>query len=36
MIAHPGAEPIAVPHLVTIESQVQDEIAEALGRKDAQ
>ncbi|HTE39110.1 MAG TPA: TRAP transporter small permease [Reyranella sp.] len=35
MIAHPDAEPIAVPRLVTIETQVKDEIAEALGRKDA-
>ncbi len=35
MIRHPNAEPIAVPKLITIETQVQDEIAEALGRKDA-
>ena len=35
MIAYPDAEPIAVPKLITIESQVEDEIAEALGRKDA-
>jgi C4-dicarboxylate transporter DctQ subunit len=35
MIAHPDAEPVAVPKLVTIETQVKDEIAEALGRKDA-
>ena len=35
MIANPDAEPIAVPKLITIETQVQDEIAEALGRKDA-
>jgi len=35
MIAHPDAEPIAVPKLVTIETQVKDEIAEALGREDA-
>lgn len=34
MIVHPGAEPVAVPKLVTIESQVQDEIAEALGREE--
>lgn len=34
MIAYPSAEPIGVPKLVTIESQVQDEIAEALGRED--
>ena len=36
MIAHPDAEPIAVPKLITLETQVKDEIAEALGRKDAQ
>ncbi|WP_428673565.1 TRAP transporter small permease subunit [Reyranella sp.] len=35
MIAYPDAEPIAVPKLVTIETQVKDEIAEALGREDA-
>jgi TRAP-type mannitol/chloroaromatic compound transport system permease small subunit len=35
MIAHPDAEPVAVPKLVTIETQVKDEIAEALGREDA-
>lgn len=35
MIAHPDAEPVAVPKLVTIETQVKDEIAEALGHKDA-
>lgn len=34
MIAHPDAEPIAVPKLITIETQVQDEIAEALGREE--
>jgi len=34
MIAHPDAEPIAVPKLVTIETQVQDEIAEVLGKQD--
>ena len=32
MIAHPDAEPVAVPKLITIETQVQDEIAEALGK----
>ena len=35
MIAHPDAVPVAVPKLVTIETQVKDEIAEALGREDA-
>lgn len=35
MIAHPDAEPVGVPKLITIETQVKDEIAEALGRKDA-
>jgi hypothetical protein len=35
MVVHPNAEPIAVPKLITIETQVEDEIAEALGRKDA-
>ena len=35
MIRHPDAEPIAVPKLVTIETQVQDEIAEVLGKQDA-
>ena len=35
MIAHPDAEPIAVPKLITIETQVKDEIAEALGREDS-
>lgn len=35
MIAHPDAVPIAVPRLATIETQVKDEIAEALGREDA-
>jgi TRAP-type mannitol/chloroaromatic compound transport system permease small subunit len=34
MIAHPGAQPVAVPKLVTLETQVQDEIAEALGREE--
>ena len=32
MIAHPDAEPVAVPKLITIETQVQDEIAEVLGK----
>lgn len=35
MIRHPDAVPIAVPKLITIETQVQDEIAEALGREQA-
>ena len=35
MIAHPDAEPVAVPKLITIETQVKDEIAEALGHEDA-
>lgn len=35
MIRHPDAEPVAVPKLITIETQVEDEIAEALGRKEA-
>jgi C4-dicarboxylate transporter DctQ subunit len=35
MIAHPDAEPVAVPKLITIETQVQDEIAEVLGREDS-
>ena len=35
MIAHPDAEPIAIPRLITIETQVQDEIAEVLGKQDA-
>ena len=34
MISHPDAEPIAVPKLITIETQVKDEIAEALGREE--
>lgn len=33
MIAHPDAEPVAVPKLITLETQVQDEIADALGRE---
>lgn len=32
MIRHPGAVPLGVPRLITIESQVEDEIAEALGK----
>ena len=32
MITHPGAAPVAVPKLVTIETQVRDEIADALGK----
>jgi C4-dicarboxylate transporter, DctQ subunit len=32
MVRYPDAEPIAVPRLATIEGQVKDEIAEALGR----
>jgi TRAP-type mannitol/chloroaromatic compound transport system permease small subunit len=35
LIAYPDAEPIAVPKLITLETQVKDEIADALG-KDAQ
>ncbi|MDP2372791.1 TRAP transporter small permease subunit [Reyranella sp.] len=35
MIANPDAEPIGIPRLVTIETQVQDEIAEVLGKQDA-
>lgn len=35
MIREPDAEPVAVPKLITIETQVKDEIAEALGREDA-
>ena len=34
MIAHPDAVPIGVPKLITIETQVEDEIAEALGREE--
>jgi TRAP-type mannitol/chloroaromatic compound transport system permease small subunit len=34
MIRHPDAMPVAVPRLATIETQVQDEIAEALGREE--
>ena len=32
MIRHPDAVPLGVPKLITIESQVQDEIADALGK----
>lgn len=32
MIRHPDAAPLAVPKLITIESQVEDEIADALGK----
>ena len=35
MIRYPDADPIGVPTLVTIETQVKDEIAEALGREEA-
>jgi TRAP-type mannitol/chloroaromatic compound transport system permease small subunit len=35
MVRQPDAEPVAVPRLTTIETQVKDEIAEALGREDA-
>ena len=35
MIAHPDAEPVAVPSLTTLEGQVKEEIADALGRQDA-
>ncbi len=34
MIVHPDAEPIAIPKLATIETQVQDEIAEVLGKQE--
>jgi len=34
MIAYPNATPVAVPKLVTIETQVEDEISEALGHRD--
>lgn len=34
MIRYPDAEPIAVPKLITIETQVQDEITEVLGKQD--
>jgi TRAP-type mannitol/chloroaromatic compound transport system permease small subunit len=32
MMRYPDAEPIAVPKLITIDSQVKDEIADALGK----
>ena len=32
MIAHPDAEPVAVPKLITLETQVKDEIADVLGK----
>ncbi len=32
MIVHPAADPVAVPRLITLETQVKDEIAEALGK----
>ena len=32
MIVHPDAEPVAVPKLITLDSQVKDEIADALGK----
>lgn len=34
LITHPDAEPVAVPKLITLETQVQDEISEALGREE--
>ncbi len=33
MIRHPDAQPVGVPKLITIESQVKDEIADALGKE---
>jgi C4-dicarboxylate transporter DctQ subunit len=33
MIRHPDAVPVGVPKLITIESQVEDEIADALGKE---
>jgi len=33
MIRHPDAEPVGVPRLITIEGQVKDEIADALGKE---
>ena len=33
MIRHPDAEPVAVPKLITLDSQVKDEIADALGKE---
>ena len=35
MVLEPMAEPVAVPRLITSETQVKDEIAEALGREEA-
>ena len=35
MIRHPDADPVAVPRLITLETQVQEEIADALGREEA-
>jgi C4-dicarboxylate transporter DctQ subunit len=35
MIRHPDATPVGVPKLITIESQVEDEIAEVLGKDGA-
>ena len=34
MIAHQDAQQVAVPKLIALETQVQDEIAEALGREE--
>jgi TRAP-type mannitol/chloroaromatic compound transport system permease small subunit len=34
MVAYPDAEPVAVPKLVTVEGQVKDEIADALGHEE--
>jgi TRAP-type C4-dicarboxylate transport system permease small subunit len=34
LVAHPDADPIAVPRLITLDTQVKDEIADALGRED--
>ena len=34
MIAYPDAEPVGVPKLITLETQVRDEIAEVLGREE--
>ena len=33
MVRHPDAEPVAVPKLITLDSQVRDEIADALGKE---
>src|SRR5262245_52074310 len=35
LISHPDVEPVAVPKLITIETQVKDEIAEVLGREES-